>query len=306
MALTKAKKGSSIGVDILKAFNIKEVKRVEYFDSRYYKILYEQKKPKKLIEEYLPSVTEILNAYPKDFLARWRGEVGNERADQIVRDALNLGSIVHFGAEVLARGGVVIYNPIANPIYKTTAIAKLEKKYKEVCVVRFPKEYIQLYRIWQLFKILKPTGVQSEQTVFSITHKYAGTTDLLCKIKEGEYMIAGATPLFLEGGIYVCDYKTGKYNSITYEMQLAAYIKAIQESKPKLDIKGGLLIQPNSEKIKLGVPGLKVTLLGMTQVERRFIHFMNTYEVYKIEKPAPTPKEFSFPSLISLEPGRKN
>jgi len=300
MALTKS---TSLTEKSKVLLGIKDIKRVEYFDTRYYKILYEEKlgKEKKLVEEHLVSVTEILGAYPKDFLERWRGDVGNERADQIVRDALNLGSIIHYGAEVLAKGGTVVYNSYAHPVYSTAQIAELEKKYKEICIVRFQKEYLQLYRIWQWFQTVNPTNIQTEQTVFSLENKYAGTCDLLCYIKEGAYDIAGSTPLNLQEGYYVCDYKTGKGVSITYLMQLAAYIKAIEEADKQINIVGGLIIHPANEQITKGIAGLKTTAIDREEIEKHFKNFMNVYSVYKIEHPAPSPKEFSMPSLLTLQ-----
>ena len=300
MALTK-----SISERSRDLLGIKDIKRVEYFDSRYYKILYEEKvgKVKKLVEEHLVSVTEILGAYPKDFLERWRGDVGNERADQIVRDALNLGSIIHYGAEVMAKGGIVIYNPYTNPIYTLKQMEAFEKQSPtgEVCVVRFQKEFLQLTRIWEWFRIVKPTHIETEQTVYSLKHKYAGTCDLLCYIEEGEYMIAGSQPLYLEGGFYVCDYKTGKGVSITYKMQLAAYIKAIEEADSAIKIVGGLIIHPNNEQITKGIAGLKTTAIDGTEINQYFENFKHVQAVYKIEHPTPSPKEFSMPSVLQLQ-----
>lgn len=303
MALTKSV--SERSKDLL---GIKDIKRVEYFDSRYYKILYEAKIDgvKKLVEEYLVSVTEILGAYPKDFLARWRGDVGNDRADQIVRDALNLGSIIHYGAEVLAKGGLVVYNPYTNPIYNAKEMEDLIKKSptKEVCIVRFQKEYLQLCRIWEWFNTVSPTQIETEQTVYSLNHKYAGTCDLLCHIAEGEYMIAGSQPLYLEGGLYVCDYKTGKGVSITYKMQLAAYIKAIEEADSQLNIIGGLIIHPANEQITKGIVGLKTTAINGEEINQYFENFQHVQAVYKVEHPTPSPKDFSLPSILQLQIGK--
>lgn len=305
MSLYKNKKSDNLSSAYT---SIKEVKQIEYFDTRFYKILFEQeeiikkKKVKKLYEDYFVSVTEILSVYPKDFLARWRGDVGNERADQILYEAEKLGSFIHYAAEVLANGGVLIYNPVSAPIYSEKEIQNLMAKHKDKCViVRFQKEFIQLYRIWQFFKEVNPVKVETEQKVFSIAYKYAGTLDLLMYIKGGTYNISGSKPLELEEGYYVADYKTGKYTSETYSMQIAAYAYAVMEGLPDINIKGGLIIQPNNDRITTGIEGLKTTFVSKDDIKQFFDYFLAVYEVYKIKNPQPSPKEFTMPSILSLK-----
>lgn len=308
--------------DLIKNLGIKDVKRVQYWDSRYYKVLYEVPKgdyvnsagvklhraKSQLIEEHMPSVTEILGVLQPSFLAKWRGDVGNERADQIVRDALQLGSFVHFGADVLARGdGIVIFNPLEHPNFTDEEVEKLRKKHKTVVTARFQVEYVQLWRIWQFLMHVRPKKVQTEQTVFSVRHKYAGTLDGFAWIDEGSYNIAGSQSLDLEGGWYVWDYKTGKGISQTNRRQISSYVEAVLEGNPKLadDFRGGLILHTNNEKIEKGIEGFKATLVNMREQHQCFGEFMKIFEVYKIEHPIPDPSVFSMPALLEFSGGRK-
>lgn len=294
--------------EMREAQSIKDVKRIEYFDTRYYKIIYEitkiagKKKVKELMTQFFPSVTEILGAYPKDFLARWRGDVGNDRADQIMNDALRLGSFIHNAAEVLSKGGALIYNSYGNEIYSEKELVKIKKKYKNnVVIVRWQTEFVQLYRIWKWFRLVQPSKIETEQTVYSILHQFAGTLDLLMWIEEGVYNIGGSVALHLETGWYVGDYKTGKGVDETYKMQISAYIAAIKEGLPNLDIKGGLIIHPNNEKITTGIKGLKTTFVSAAEQKKYFKHFLSVYEVYKIKKPVPDPTSFDMPTILTLD-----
>lgn len=282
--------------------NISDVKQIQYFDTRYYKVQFEHKK--QLVEAFFPSVTEILNAYPKPFLAHWRGEVGNDRADQIVADALKLGSFIHYGAETLAKGGAVLFHPLQGSLYNEDDLNKLQKEHGELVLCRHQEEYVQLYRIWQFFNAVSPTKIDTEQTVYSVKHQYAGTLDLLLWIEEGDYAIAGSKPVHLETGYYVGDYKTGKGVSFTYLLQLAAYMEAAMEGSDELrkHLKGGLIIHPNNNQTKNGIEGLKTTIVSRADQPEYFQGFMKTYEVYKLEKPVPTPKEFSMPSVLTYKP----
>jgi hypothetical protein len=286
-----------------KNLNIADVRRVEYFDTRYYKVMYKQKGTEYV--EHLTSVTEILGgAFPKDFLQRWRGDVGNERADQIIMEALKLGSFVHYGAEVISRKGAVVYNPYQNPIYTPDEIDAMEKKYGEVCVCRFQKEWIQLYRIWQFFDLVKPTQIQTEQTVYSLRHKYAGTLDMIAHIEGGEYAIAGSNPVQLETGLYIFDYKTGKGVDHSYKLQLSAYLEAIKEGIPDIlpELKGGLILHTNNEQVKNGIEGFKAHVVTIKEQKEYFQQFLKVYDVYKIVNPIPSPKEFEMPTVLSYVP----
>jgi hypothetical protein len=303
----------SLTESIVKNLQMKGVKRVNFWDQRYYKVLHEitegsgKKAKKKMVETYMDSVTRILNILLPDFLMRWRGDLGNERADQIVREAFNLGSFIHFGAEVLAKGGGVIFNPVEDPVYTQKEVEALREKLEgNLCICRWQKEYVQLYRIWQFFQLVRPQQVETEQTVFSITHKYAGTLDLLMFIKEGEYMVAGSKPLVIpETGFYLGDWKTGKQISTSNKRQLSAYIKAVQEGMPKLAIKGGLLLHPNNEQITSGIRGFKATLVDMEEADQRFEEFLKIMAVFKIENPTPTPEEFAMPAILQIEDAPK-
>lgn len=289
MALTKV---------LNQALGIKTIERIDYFDTRYYKIRY--KEGKDLKEAFFPSVTEILQAHRKPGLELWRGTVGNQQADEIIEQAFRLGSGVHYGAEQLLKGASLVYNPYHNPLYTEAEIKKL--KQKNIIQVRYLNDYIQLFRIYQLFQELKPKNVDTEQTVYSLRHKYAGTLDLIMYLDEGTYDIAGAKPLYLEAGYYIGDYKTGKQVSKDYYMQIAAYISAVAEGNDILskEIKGGLIFHTNSTT-ENGVEGIMTHYIKRADVAKYLGNFLKIYEVYKIDKPVPTPKDFKIPGVLTLD-----
>lgn len=284
-----------------KNLDIVNVERVEYFDSRYYKVTYLEAKKK--MQVMLTSVTEFLGALPKDFLPRWRGDVGNERADQIIIESQRLGSFVHWGAEVIGRRGAVIYNPQENPIYSDKEMEQLKRKHKVHVVCRYQAQYVQLWRIFQWFERVRPTGVQTEQTVYSLEHKFAGTLDAMGTIEAGDYEISGSKPLHLEGGDYIWDYKSGKGVDKSYKMQVAAYLKGVFEGlDPKLArrFKGALIVHSNSERTEKGIEGLQTHLVTVDECREYFEQFKKVQQVYWIDKPHPTPTQFSMPTVLSI------
>lgn len=56
-----------------------------------------------------PSVTEILGVIDKPFLARWRGKIGNTKADQISRESADIGQQVHAAIEKFLKGETVTF-----------------------------------------------------------------------------------------------------------------------------------------------------------------------------------------------------
>jgi hypothetical protein len=61
----------------------------------------------------------------------------------------------------------------------------------------------------------RPEPISAERKVYSVAHHYSGTADLLCTIK---------------GVPHVIDFKTSKrVDYVTYDLQLAAYIQALNE-----------------------------------------------------------------------------
>lgn len=283
-----------------KAPTVLDTKQIQYFDTRYYKVSYREKD--ELKTKYLPSVTEILNAYPKPFLAKWRGSVGNDKADEVIAEALSLGSFVHYGAEQLLKGGIVVYNPPINSPFTENEIKALQKKHETVLQCHTQEQYVQLYRVWQFLEAVQLKPFCIEHTVFSLKHEYAGTLDLLAWVEEGSYNVAGSTPLNLEAGYYVLDYKTGKSMSYTYYLQLAAYYKAVLEhdADKYAPLRGGLIVHTNNSQVKRGIDGLKTTLVTAEEMNNYFEAFLKVYEVYKLENPVPSPLEFDMPAYLQL------
>lgn len=279
--------------------NIRGVSRVDYFDNRYYRVAHDESG--QVVESHFPSVTSILGAYPKDFLAQWRGDVGNQRADQILAEATKMGSFVHYAAEVLCRNGMVVYNPTFEENYTREELDALEAQHNELLIVRFQKEWVQIRRIYMLLQMLNSPYIETEQTVYSVKHKFAGTLDLLMEIPEGSYQINGAKPLKLEHGLYLGDWKTGKSQSSTHLMQLAAYMYAIIEMTPELGeyIQGCMVFYTNS-RTKTGIEGLSTKFIDRAECKMYFEQFLKVYEVYKIDNPIPKPTEFTMSSALSL------
>lgn len=288
--------------------------RVEYFDDRFYKALlplnthkdYLQNIPENYIyrspdgiEVYLPSVSTILGkVMNKEFLARWRGDVGNERADKIVDAALTKGSNIHNAIDLLCNGTIIIYQNLKSSNISTKEIKAFQRKVKRpVMILHDQAEMIQVTRFKKLVDMIGPEIVSTEQNVFSLDRAYAGTLDQVWNVPEGTHLInTGKIKSFIPGGLYIIDFKTGKgYDEFSTYLQMAAYYKAHHLND---QIIGALGIHLNSDT-KSGIEGIKVYQLNKDQLDHYFEQFTTYQRIFNYDIDL-IPKRYDFPAIIEM------
>lgn len=272
------------------------MRQVQWFDQRFYQVI----SPNGI--EYFPSVTTILSASPKPYLAKWRGDIGNEAADRVISEAKHRGSSIHAACETLVKGGVVA---LSVPGYDCIPERELRDiaTYRKVIVINSQDEYLQVWRYARLLEVLKPEMIETELTVYSIAEKYAGTLDILMFIQEGEYAINGARPLHLESGTYIGDIKSGNAISDEHFYQIAAYRHALIEHR-SIDIIGGLIIHTNADT-KKGISGLSVKLRTAKDLDTDYENFDKIHAVWRINPSATAPMVFEMPALLQWQPTSK-
>ncbi len=147
-----------------------------------------------------PSVTTVLSvAEDKTWLTEWRNNVGDERADQIVNEACNIGTHLH-----------KLFEDLLTNKYTPEPTTEEEKR----ALLMFNRSKAKLQRIVQ-------EVLYMEEPVYSSKFRIAGRFDLLCKSKQGKFVLL--------------DYKntrsTKKREDIhSYQLQLAFYDLMIEET----------------------------------------------------------------------------
>jgi hypothetical protein len=269
------------------------MKQVQWFDSRFYKVLTRDG------IDYYPSVTTILQAAPKPFLAKWRGDVGTEEADRVMNEGRRRGTTIHSACEILIKGGVVVLDGSGYDSIGEKEISEIER-YRKVVRIKDQEHFYQVLKFKTLLETLMPSRITTEQTVYSTQYRYAGTMDYLFWLGAGRYEIDGAKPVFVEEGWYIGDLKTGNSISDDYFMQLGAYRQAVVEHQG-LDIKGGLIIHTNSST-KKGIEGLSVKLHTAAELDADFNNFLKVYDVWNINPTAAAPRVFTMPNVLQWTP----
>ena len=220
---------------------------------------------------YYPSVTSVLSYMPKNkFFESWMKDVGHN-ADLIMRKAGEEGTQTHNAIEDLLDGKEVEWMDDYGNAKYSELVWSMILKFKE---------------FWE---IAKPELISKEEFTYSDEHKYAGTSDALVKINDE---------------IWLIDFKTSNSLHKSYDLQLAAYAKAIEEVKGiKVDRTGILWFKsakrgPGRKEGEFQGKGWE--LKAIDEVDTNFELFKLIYKLYELENPTTAPIYTSYPTSIKL------
>jgi hypothetical protein len=173
-------------------------KQITLPDSRYYR----------RNGEFYPSITYVLNSYPKGkHFQDWLKKVGHS-ADWIVKKAAEEGTKVHEMIEEYFTGKELNY-------LNKDGYPKMD-----------PLVWQMFLRFVDFWETHKPTLIETEVHLFSEELKVAGTCDLICEI---------------DGELWVIDFKTSNHLQTTHELQGAAYTQCYKECFGKEAARVGIL-----------------------------------------------------------------
>ncbi|WP_448510671.1 hypothetical protein [Immundisolibacter sp.] len=299
--------------------NVVEV--VSWFDDRFYKVILDdlsikgiQEKVKRINPKYellvlpsdkngyshifLPSSTTIEGSAPKDWLSKWRGQVGNWEADRIMNEKAERGTRIHHAFTMFQQGVWIVFNNPKAPRYSQAEIENMKAESPNgVHILTDQEDMLQTYRLVRMFGILKPKVIANEMTIYNSKEGYAGTLDHLWLLEKGTYDFGDKVTYEIpETGNYVLDLKTGAEDEQNYPEQIASYCAACLTLG--IDVKGGILIYSNSQN-KKGIEGLKLEQYDLNAMEYYYDAFLDQYKVW-LRKAVKNPRVFDLPSLLKL------
>jgi hypothetical protein len=254
-------------VNIIKDPKIKRIvdynegdKQVNVLDSRFYR----------RGEEYYPSVTSVLNFFPKNqFFHNWLKDVGHN-SEIIANKAASEGTQVHNAIDAFLNGSEIHW---------------LDEYGKALYSLDTWKMILKFADFWNTHK---PELVVTEYHVFSDEFKYAGTTDIICKINDK---------------LWLLDIKTSNSLHTSHNLQLAAYAKAWNETHDTIIEETGILwlkASTRSEGKGDKIQGKGWELKHISNIDDNFEMFMNIYKIYKLENPNSKPMTESLPISIKI------
>tara|TARA_R100000697_G_scaffold121895_2_gene150075 strand:+ start:1 stop:783 length:783 start_codon:yes stop_codon:yes gene_type:complete len=220
---------------------------------------------------YYPSVTTILQYMPKNkFFESWLKDVGHN-ADLIMKRAGKQGTQVHEACEKLILGEEVSWmDEYGNARYSQIVWEMI----------------LKFYEFWNTYK---PELISSEEFVWSDKHKYAGTADIVCKLNNETWLL---------------DIKTSNSIHKSYDLQLASYATALEESRGiKIDRTGIVWLKAHSRgpaKNGKTMQGKGWKLLEIDEIKKNFKLFEMIYKLYSLENPTVEPIYNSYPTTLKI------
>jgi hypothetical protein len=254
-------------VNIIKDPKIKRIveyaegdKQVNVLDSRFYR----------REGNYYPSVTSVLNYFPKNqFFHSWLKDVGHN-SDIIASKAAGEGTQVHTAVDDFLNGKEITWiDEYGNAKYNLDV-------------------WKMILRFADFWNTHKPELIATEYHLFSDVHKYAGTADLVVRLFDN---------------IWLLDLKTSNSLHTSYDLQLAAYATAWNETHDeKVTHTGILWVKANTRSEGKGdkIQGKGWELKMVNDIEKNFTMFKNIYEIYTLENPNFKPVTETLPTSVKI------
>jgi len=233
-------------------------KQITLPDSRYYQ----------RNGEYYPSITYILQYYPKGkHFEDWLKQVGNN-ADYIVRKAAEEGTQTHELCEAYLNGEELNFlSSSGDPKYD----------------INIWQMFLRFVEFWETFN---PTLIETEIHLFSDELKVAGTCDLIVEINDK---------------LWVLDIKTSNHLHTTYDFQTAIYGKCYEECfGKKIDHRGILWLKSSKrgpKKDKMQGKGWEIIESSRTYEEDLNL-FKTIKIIFDLENPNHSPSFTEFKTSV--------
>jgi len=238
-----------------------ELKQINFLDTRVYQ----------RGDKFYPSVTSVLQYFPKDkFFETWVKDVGHN-ADIIMRRAGDEGTQVHQAIEKLVVGEEI------NWIDEYGRASYNQNVWEMI---------LKFVDFWQTYK---PELIHTEQLVYSDTYEYAGTVDLIIKLEDKTWLI---------------DIKTSNSLHDSFDLQVSAYAHAYTEvTGEKIDRTGILWLKSmkRGDSKKEGVyQGKGWEVKPVDNTEEHMEMFNNVYKIYKFKNKYQEPLYKTYPTVVKL------
>jgi hypothetical protein len=236
-------------------------KQINVLDSRFYR----------RNGKYYPSVTSVLNYFPKNqFFHSWLKDVGHN-SDIIANKAAGEGTQVHNAVEAFLNGEEITWiDEYGNAKYNLDV-------------------WRMILRFAEFWNTHKPELVATEYHLFSDEHEFAGTADFIVRFQDS---------------LWLMDLKTSNSLHTSYDLQLAAYATAWNEThNEKITHTGILWVKASTRGEGKGdaIQGKGWQLKQISDIETNFKMFKNIQEIYKLENPDHKPFTELLPTSIKIE-----
>lgn len=248
----------------MKIIHNSEIQQITFLDERYY---FDDK-----TQTYYPSVTTILDVYPKGYgYNQWLKDLGSN-ADDVLKRAGDQGSRIHEAISHFLNGEEIKWTEGEKENYTLD-------------------EWLMLLKFMDFYKTYKPETIAVEVSLVSSELGFGGTLDYICK---------------LNGQVWYIDWKSGSGVYKGNKIQGAAYQKLANYLKmePKIERLGCMHLRATtrgSDKTGKQIQGDGWKLDEVEDPDHLYKLFEHAYDIWKEENPNPIPKNMVYPDRMSIE-----
>lgn len=224
-------------------------------------------------DTYYPSVTTVLDTYPKGYgFTNWLKQVGYN-ADTIVQKAAETGTNVHNAIENINNGAKVRW---------------FTEEGKELYTL---EEWQMILKYKDFLEVFKPKIIHAEQQIVSDNLKRGGTIDLICEIDGEKWLI---------------DFKSSNAVYQSYYLQIAAYKEMYEEKTgEKIDRWGILWLKSKTrgqDKKGKKIQGKGWQIKESKRTYEEDIEALNACRLlWDMENPNYKPKNIVYPTEIQYK-----
>lgn len=241
-----------------------KVTQITLPDERYYKVG----------DKYLPSVTWILESYPKGIgFYKWLASEGWNEAITKKEAAGDRGSKVHNAIQDLLKGKEIKWG--------AKYWSELDGDYSPLTI----EEWEALVAFTRFWEEKKPQLIATERVCWSEKEGFAGTLDAL---------------IVLGGKKTVIDFKTSSRIYTTYPLQVAAYFAALMEKKYEAQQTAILRIGTNHKS------GYELKVFMPEEIAVHFDQFKAVKAVWAIENKDKQPDLVEIPESLQIKIQKPN
>jgi len=219
--------------------------------------------------KYYPSVTYILDSYPKNIgFYKWLASKGWDEAERIKEEAGDRGSKVHNAIYDLLKGKTVKFN---DKYWNETT-----KDFERLA----DKEWECLISFENFWRDKKPQLIASEIVCYSDKHFYAGTIDFIGVI---------------DGKVTLVDWKTSSKIYPSHLLQVAAYLQAESEKGKYKPAETAVLRLGSNHKV-----GYEFKTVDLKESQKNFKYFLAVKKIWELEHPKAEPNLKEIPESIKI------
>jgi len=252
----------------MKIFHNPENQQINFLDERFYTTDN---------ETFFPSVTTVLNVYPKGFgFDNWLKELGHN-ADEVLKRAGEQGSKVHDAIDRIIQGHKISW------VY-TDEEGNSKGNYTL-------DEWVMILRFVEFWETYKPLVIANEFNIVSVKYRLGGTLDLVCMIKGERWLV---------------DFKTSNGLHTTHELQMSAYAMMFNEKNPEMPIQRVGILWLKAATKGIDKTGKKMQGAGwqLKEFDRHYTEsftlFNHVSAIWDEENPNYKPKNMTYPDTVKL------